>query len=190
MTRHPDAATVRGEITRQFLAHRHLIVPPILEVGAQRPERAWWRDLRGQLGYTAEDWTGTDMISGPGVELVADLCALELPINEYNTVICAETLEHVEDPLFALVNLRHALLPGGWILVTMPFAFPVHNFPNDYWRFTPNGMRWMLKVAGFVDVGANGFNEFTMELRDHDVSEPVVRTTVPMHVFGMGKCPE
>lgn len=188
MARLPDRGTVRGAITRELLKYRDLMKPLILETGACRPDAAWWRDLRSQLEFEEHEWVGTDIEDGVGVDIVADLCAgwCELEPVEYNTVICAETLEHVREPLAALRSLHYTLENGGRIFVTMPFAFPIHNFPSDYWRFTPDGLYRMLDEVGFTDIETYGFNEFQMDLYDHDINQPARRVMVPMHVFGMG----
>jgi len=188
----PDPGTVRGEVSREILLHRDLLVPPVLETGALRKESAWWADLREQLGFAREDWTGTDMQAGPTVDLVFKLGTLEgsLPRDAYGSVLCAETLEHISEPFLALLDLKAAMRPGAWILITMPFAFPIHDFPDDYWRFSPSGLRMMLEDAGFVNVETHGFNWFSMRLQDHLLDEPIAKREVPMHVFGKGQCPQ
>jgi len=191
MARLPDPGTVRGAITREILYHCGLLVPPVLEAGAHRPAHAWWADFRAQLGFKQQEWVGTDMHAGNGVDIVANLCseAMPLPMATFGSVLCAETLEHVRDPHRALRNLEMAMRGGAWILVTVPFAFPVHNYPDDYWRFTPSGLAMLLEDAGFTDIETRGFNEFTMPLRDHLDDEPVAQRVVPMHVFGRARCP-
>lgn len=187
----PDAGTVRGEITREILMHREFLKPPVLEVGAWRPDNAWWRDLRQQLGYEQEEWVGTDMVDGHGVDIVADLTSLDCPLPQltFNSVLCTETLEHVRHPLMALRNLVMTMRSDAWIIITMPFAFAIHDFPNDYWRFTPSGLQMMLEDAGLVDVETHGFNWFVMRLQDHALDEVVAKRETPMHVFGRGRCP-
>jgi SAM-dependent methyltransferase len=124
------------------------------------------------------------------VDIVADLCseAMPLPMATFGAVLCAETLEHVRDPHRALRNLEMAMRGGAWILITTPFAFPVHNYPDDYWRFTPSGLAVLLEDAGFTDIETHGFNNFTMPLRDHLDDEPIAQRIVPMHVFGKAQC--
>jgi len=189
----PDPGTVRGEVSREILLHRELLVPPVLETGALRPAHAWWADFREQLCFAREDWVGTDMQAGPTVDLVSDLCSISLenmlPWERFGSVLCAETIEHLEEPILALIQLRNSLRPGGWIVITMPFGFPIHNFPDDYWRFTPSGLRYMLEYCGFANVETHGFNWFPMRLQDHLLDEPFVKREIPMHVFGKAQRP-
>src|SRR5215216_7491255 len=38
--------------------------------------------------------------------------------------------------------------PGGLVLVNMPFLIRIHDHPGDYWRFTPDGSRFLLTAVG------------------------------------------
>jgi SAM-dependent methyltransferase len=66
-----------------------------------------------------------------------------------DTVIATETLEHVEDPRQFLSEARRVLKNDGWILLTVPFSARWHYIPQDYWRFTPSGLRILLESSGF-----------------------------------------
>ena len=72
------------------------------------------------------------------------------PTVESDVVICEQDLEHVADPAAAVGNLRRLARPGGWILVSTPFLIRLHDSPNDYWRFTPLGLRTLLEQQGLV----------------------------------------
>jgi SAM-dependent methyltransferase len=78
-------------------------------------------------------------------------------------VLCTEVLEHVPDPKGFLSEAFRCLVPGGTILLTVPFAARWHFIPHDYWRFTPAGLDRLLGEAGFVNtrVYARG-NAFTV----------------------------
>jgi hypothetical protein len=39
--------------------------------------------------------------------------------------------------------------PDGQLLLTLPFAFPEHEMPNDYRRLTVIGIQQVLKECGF-----------------------------------------
>jgi SAM-dependent methyltransferase len=69
-----------------------------------------------------------------------------------DVVLATETLEHVVDPPAFLAQAHRCLRPGGRIVLTVPFAARWHYVPNDYWRFTPSGMRTVLERAGFTQV--------------------------------------
>jgi SAM-dependent methyltransferase len=70
------------------------------------------------------------------------------PPGQYDVVICEQVLEHVPDPDAAVRNLRGLARPDGRILVSTPFLIRIHGAPNDYWRFTPLGLRTLLERQG------------------------------------------
>ncbi len=79
-----------------------------------------------------------------------------------NVVLCTETLEHVLEPRSCSPR-RTVRSFVGEDLLTVPFAARWHFVPNDYWRFTPSSLRYLLETAGFTDVAvyARG-NAFTV----------------------------
>ncbi len=81
-----------------------------------------------------------------------DLCAPLVDRGTFDVVICEQVLEHVVDPWAAAANLRDLTVPGGHVIVSTPFLIKVHELPafgmNDYWRFTPRGLRTLLERAG------------------------------------------
>ncbi len=72
-----------------------------------------------------------------------------LSAGAYSTVIVVEALEHSREPARVLEAAAHALEKGGALLVSVPFAMPLHETGSDYWRITPDGLRALLEEAGF-----------------------------------------
>ena len=156
----------------------------MLEIGSRRSSRrAWWADLRAQFGE-GKQWIGIDMQPGIGVDYVANATDLAYEPNTFETVICCEMLEHAVNPRAVLAEAARVLTSPGWILITTPFCFPVHAFPDDYWRFTESGLRVMLEHAGFCDIETKEIAPFEMVLDDHG-AEPVT-VTAHLHVAAIG----
>lgn len=175
----PDKGTTRRIISDFFLSHRSLIMPHVLEVGSARPANAWWADIQAQLGMEDEEWTGVDMQNSECTDIEVDMASTHLrfpgehhPVGGFGSCVCAETLEHTTYPAEMLWNIRALLRPGAWIVITTPFAFPVHGFPNDYWRFTPEGMRLLLRDAGFENAQAWELESQSHTYWDHLKTNP------------------
>jgi 2-polyprenyl-3-methyl-5-hydroxy-6-metoxy-1,4-benzoquinol methylase len=77
-----------------------------------------------------------DLDAANDPDQVADAHALPFPDNSYDVVICREVLEHVENPFVVMGELYRVLAPGGTLLLSTRFIFPIHEAPNDHWRFT------------------------------------------------------
>lgn len=158
--------------------------PPALSVaeisGDLHSHRAW-RD------YTALAWPDFD---------------LSAPLTEerrFDLVICEQVLEHVPDPWAAVRNLFELCRPGGELIVSTPFLIKLHEefFQNDYWRFTPRGLRTLLEGAGFevesLEAWGNracvvgNFTSWSAQRRWHSLrNEP----DFPVQVWAFARRPE
>lgn len=64
-------------------------------------------------------------------------------------VLASEVLEHVFDLRGCLRDIHRVLKPGGKLLATCPFVWPLHEEPYDYARYTPYALERELQSAGF-----------------------------------------
>lgn len=125
---------------------------PIVEFGSLQVEPDQANDLR--LVFGDKEFIGTDLRPGPGVDRIEDLRSLSFADGEVGTALCVDTLEHCEDPVSACRELHRVLRPGGICAVASVMWFPIHSYPHDYWRFTPDGVKLLL--SGFDAVWATG----------------------------------
>src|SRR5262249_30146170 len=89
-------------------------------------------------------YTGVDLRSGPGVDVVADVEDLPWRDGSFGTVLALSTFEHVPHFWRGFDEVHRVLRPDGVFLVASPFYFHIHNHPNDYWRFSPEALRLLL----------------------------------------------
>ncbi len=68
----------------------------------------------------------------------------------YDLVLCTEVLEHVADWDVAFMNLRSLVAPRGRVIMTVPFIFPLHMEPLDYFRATPHAIEKLAARHHFV----------------------------------------
>jgi SAM-dependent methyltransferase len=80
--------------------------------------------------------------------------AYEIPLEDgtFETALMSELLEHLETPGRALAEAHRLLAPGGWLIATSPFVWPIHEAPRDFFRYTPFGLEWMFRQAGFESI--------------------------------------
>jgi SAM-dependent methyltransferase len=122
---------------------------PIYEFGSlQVPGQEAIADLRRY--FPDKRYVGTDMRDGRGVDRVLDLHDLALETGTVGTAIMIDTLEHVEYPHRALEEVHRVLGERGIVLMTSVMRFPIHEHPHDYWRFTPQAFRSLLKGFEFA----------------------------------------
>jgi hypothetical protein len=103
------------------------------------------REAIGALG--PESYLGTDMREGAGVDLVcmAENLPAALGPGTAGVVVSTEMLEHAENWQGAVTGMTELLAPGGLLLLTTRGpGFPLHGYPEDHWRFTPETMTAIL----------------------------------------------
>src|SRR5262249_32402332 len=69
----------------------------------------------------------------------------------FERVLCVEVLEHLHDPALAVAEMRRVLAPGGLLLLTTRFAYPLHDEPHDYFRYTVHGLRHLFRDGCRID---------------------------------------
>lgn len=68
----------------------------------------------------------------------------------FESVLCNQVLEHVFNPDQFLAEIRRVLVPGGKLLLTVPFVWDEHEQPWDFARYTSFGLRSLLERQGFA----------------------------------------
>jgi ubiquinone/menaquinone biosynthesis C-methylase UbiE len=136
------------------------LLEPIYEFGAlQVPGQEIIADLRPI--FPGCDYVGVDMCEGPGVDRVLDLQSIDLPSESVGSVLCLDTLEHVEHPHQALREIYRILSPTrGVVVITSVMDFPIHDYPYDFWRFTPTAFESLLKPFSHSFIGFAGKKDF------------------------------
>lgn len=102
--------------------------------------------------FPNSDYVGCDIVRGRGVDEVRDVYATKLPDKTAGVVICAELFEHLTDPFAATAEMGRVLRSDGLLIVTTLFRFPIHEWPGDYWRFTPDGLGHILGAVGTAHI--------------------------------------
>lgn len=100
--------------------------------------------------FKAVKWININIAMESNPQVAADVCALPIRDGCTDLVLCTETLEHLRDPLRCIHESLRILKPGGTLLLSVPFLYPVHADPFDFQRFTGDGLRAMLQ--NFVEV--------------------------------------
>ena len=70
----------------------------------------------------------------------------------YDIVLSMNTFEHVFDVQFILKEMFRVVKPGGGLAVAVPFLYPIHADPDDFFRPTPTWFFHALTAIGFRNV--------------------------------------
>jgi SAM-dependent methyltransferase len=99
--------------------------------------------------------TTFDAVEGKDIDIVGDIHAMPIPDESYDCVFCTGTLEHVADPWRAVQEIYRVTRAGGVVHVDVPFIQGFHADPNDYWRFTLEGLRLLCKPFQELESGVH-----------------------------------
>lgn len=127
--------------TYSFLEHHLNSLPPgtkVLSVGSAGEYGKHLDQVAARVGFTV---TSCDIDANRNPDIVDDICASKIPPDSFDVVVMSSVLEHLKDPFEAARAIDRALRPGGYALLIVPFLFPIHGRPNDYFRFTSYGLR-------------------------------------------------
>jgi SAM-dependent methyltransferase len=128
---------------------------PILEIGSYQVQgQEGIADLRTL--FPGRGYRGIDMRPGPGVDCVANVEKLPQESASVGTVLALNTFEHVKHFWRGLDEVRRVLRPDGVLILSTPFYFRIHEFPHDYWRFTPAAYEALLEDYPSKIIGWHG----------------------------------
>jgi SAM-dependent methyltransferase len=154
----------------RYLAHRSLnrfIVgqlrnkhfKTVLDIGSGRSP---YRKFISTDNYICLD---VENRSGDPALIIADINnSIPLEDNVSDCVICTEVLEHLKKPQNALSEIFRILKPGGTLLLTTPMTWPLHEEPNDYFRYTKYSLEMFASNVGFKEIKILPSNNFIYTL--------------------------
>jgi SAM-dependent methyltransferase len=118
--------------------------PLVLDVGCgNRP----YADLFEGCRYLGVDRSTEDAHT----DAVTDATRLGFRDACFDIVFCTQVVEHVPTPASVVGETYRVLKPGGFLVLTGPFWWPLHEEPYDFQRFSRYGFAHLLEAAGFDD---------------------------------------
>ena len=118
--------------TRDYLLNnKDLLKEPIADVGGGS---GVWSELLGASNIDLK----------PHAKIIADITDMRnVKSDSFNSAVCINVLEHIENPDKALQEIKRILSNGSYVLFSVPFTQPFHNY-DDYNRWTHLGLQKLL----------------------------------------------
>jgi SAM-dependent methyltransferase len=93
-------------------------------------------------------YTGVDLEKGPGVDVVlTSPYRFPFASRSKDVIVSGQAFEHVEYFWMSWLEMIRVLKPGGLIFLIAPSRGPEHRYPQDCWRFYPDGYRALAKFG-------------------------------------------
>lgn len=83
-------------------------------------------DGSGDVGLQTGSWDNTKL------DIVSDITGIPLPDQSVDAIMCTEVFEHIPDPVAAVEEFARLVKPGGYVLITAPFASLTHFAPYHF----------------------------------------------------------
>ena len=105
-------------------------------------------------------YSGCDVVQSnqSKVDVICPATALNFEDNTFDTVFSTQVIEHVDDPFKMLAEAARVLKKNGYLILSAPFSWELHEEPYDFYRYTKYGLESMLVRNGFelIKIKANG----------------------------------
>ena len=115
----------------------------IIDIGAGTGQ---YRDCFRRADYVSQDAVNNQQGT---IDLVSDASQIPVKDGSFDCALCTQVLEHVSEPKLVFAELYRILKKGGRLYLTTHLAFEEHLAPNDYFRFTRYGLKYLAESVGF-----------------------------------------
>ena len=98
------------------------------------------------------------------VDVFYDGRHIPFPDASFDAVFSSEVMEHIFNPEIILPEINRVMKKGARILITCPFAWPEHEVPVDYARYTRFALQHLLEKNGFTILEIDKSGDFSMAI--------------------------
>jgi|TARA_B100001971_G_C18090874_1_gene483425 SAM-dependent methyltransferase len=84
--------------------------------------------------------------------ILADINDLPIKNSTISNFGCFNVLELLQFPQVAVKEIYRVLNKTGYLVGYVPFLYPIHNQPVDYWRFSNKSLYQILSIGGFENI--------------------------------------
>jgi len=121
---------------------------------------------RNYIEPIAEKYSTFDYSPQSGADILGQAQSSPYEDCSFDTLFCTQVLEHVEAPWKVVNEMFRILRPGGYCIVTAPFCIPYHEDPQDLFRYTRQGLCWLLKDSGFEIIESGAYGGFFVTISE------------------------
>jgi SAM-dependent methyltransferase len=148
---------LRAKSNRWLQSQCRDIVGTVLSIGSGDENDGEGRKYRDYF-HGATSYTTSEVVPMEGCDLMLDVRSMpEITDASYDCVYCSGVLEHVDEFRKGFDEITRILKPGGILLLGLPFRQAIHMAPQDFWRFTEYGIKYLLKdsyeILAMTEIG-------------------------------------
>jgi SAM-dependent methyltransferase len=133
---------IESFLKAEFRLENNFIKGTLLDLGCGRQP---YRVIYDGLFKTA---VAADFNVRSSINVQLDAHLLPFSNNSFDVILFSEVVEHVHHSNLVLIELARIMKPGGLLLLTWPFMYPLHELPYDFCRYTEQGMNQLIEESG------------------------------------------
>ena len=141
-----DPYTYYSKLNINELAIKLVTGQKVLDIGSGGQ---WARHIFEKNNLTYVGCDIRDCVSPEKQDFFVSDARLPLAENTFDLVISNSVLEHIDTPEIAVSEANRVLKPGGRFYCQTNFLYQEHGNPNDYYRFTLNGLNKLMERHNF-----------------------------------------
>ena len=119
----------------------------------RQPPLGRWNLYIGGGGHEVDGYINVDLFPLLGVNVLCNAEALPFRSDLFQRIECDAVLEHTINPWQVIAEIHRCLTPGGSVHIVVPFCHPFHEYPRDYYRFSPDGLRELVRPLEVTSSG-------------------------------------
>ncbi len=134
-----------------YKRYRHRFTGVVADLGCGRAP------YKSDILEVAESYIGVDWPNSLHDQSHVDVFSnlnehIDLPDKSVDSVMVMHVLEHLSEPVVFLEEVSRILKPGGFVLITVPFNWHIHEEPHDFYRYTPYCLDHLLRKVDFEEI--------------------------------------
>ncbi len=102
----------------------------------------------GILAHKVVRYVGVDLSPQSAADVIADATHLPLAAESVDCLLCTWVLDDFAEP-WNVMDEFCRVLKWGTLSLAASRSWRLHNEPNDYYRFTCQGLRYLVERSGF-----------------------------------------
>jgi SAM-dependent methyltransferase len=122
----------------------------ILDIGSGE-EAQYRKHVKAYTKYVTLDIDPTT-----NANIISPIKDMKVRDDSFDNIICTEVLEHCPEPHRAIDEIHRVLVKGGTCILTTRFMYPFHKNPNDYFRYSKEGLEHLFRNFQGVEITSQG----------------------------------
>lgn len=148
----------------------------VLDVGCgYMPHYAFFKDNLDFINYVGVDWENSPHKQN-NVDYQMNLNEPLNIVGSYDIILLMDVIEHLQNADLLFSSLKSSLNKCGFIYITVPFFYWIHEAPFDYYRYSIYQLKSLLNNNGFEIVDykiVGGFGTCLIDLLSKNIFRPL-----------------